>query len=122
MNLQAILNMRCVLALILPVCLLALISCASGTVRMPEPIPGEILALMQPQPSPDANLLVPCPALPQTNSGLIPDLLRNHLAAANMSNACAQKHQGLIDAEAERKRFEAERIDRATKALEKIHK
>ena len=60
-----------------------LMGCDSGTPPMPVnyPIP--------------ANLTADCPMLPQAASGVLPELLRNHVAVAGLYHDCADRHKSL---------------------------
>lgn len=52
-----------------------------------------------PPPSPDAELLKPCPeVLPDPRSSLLPDLLENHRESAKTYHQCRQKHLHLAEA------------------------
>lgn len=110
-------SIRSACALILLICVLALTSCAHGTARTSEPIPPELLALLQLLPSPDADLLKPCPTPPLAADDQVPTLLRNQQIAGDMATRCRNNHLGLIDAYREAVRYEAERIERARKSL-----
>ena len=57
--------------------------------------------------------------LPLASDDALPTLLRVQQQISKLANQCRTNHQGLIDAEAERKRNEADRIERARKSLDK---
>ena len=107
----------CTHALIWLLCALVTTSCATGTVRPPAQIPGEVLALLLPLPSPDASLLLPCPEPAPAVDDSLPSLLASHGQEAELAARCRDKARSLADAERERAAIERERIDRAAKAL-----
>ena len=117
MKSETLWTLRSVLALILFLCVLALTSCAHGTVRTQAPIPPEVLALLQPAPRPDASQMVPCPDPPPASNDGLPTLLANQQVSASMAATCRDRYQGLIDAERESARYDDQRIERARKAI-----
>lgn len=117
MKSETLWTLRSALALILFLCVLVLTSCARGTVRTPEPIPPEVLALLQPPPRPDASQLVPCPEPPPASDDRLPSLLRNQQVSADMAATCRDRYQGLIDAVRESVRYQDQRIERARNAI-----
>ena len=101
------------------ICALALTSCARGTRPTPvEPLPAELLALLAPLVRLDPTLTRPCPAaLPQAEDDRAATLIRNHQDSAAIYHACKDRQGALAEAVRERERLEAERIDRARRAL-----
>lgn len=97
---------------------LTLTSCVPGTVRT-QATPPEVLALTAPLPATDESLLAQCPeTLPEAIDPSIAGLGRNHIESAAIYHDCRARHSRLGDAVRERERIEAERIERARKAIQ----
>lgn len=75
--------MRSIIAILLAASMLP--ACASG----PQPTP--------PKRRPPPNLIIPCPALPQPESGRLPDLLLNHVETAALYHACRERQRALSE-------------------------
>jgi hypothetical protein len=110
------------LALTSMLCVLALTSCGVSTPPRPAPpqIPAELIALLKPIPPIDSRLTTPCPALPLATDDRATTLIRLQQRTAALSHACAEQLLGLAAAARARERIEAERIDRAARAMEPI--
>ena len=109
-------------ALTLLLCVLAVSCKGFGTRRTAvEPLPRlpeALLELLNPQPRFDPAGLQPCPPnLPEARSDDVPTLIRNHVEVAGIYHDCRLKHEGLGNAARERERLDAERIERARKAM-----
>lgn len=93
-----------------------------GTRRIaaePTPsLPPALLELLNPLPRFDPANLVPCPeSLPEAGRDDVDTLTRNHVESAGIYHDCRIKQGGLAKEAAERDRLDAERIERARKAL-----
>lgn len=62
-----------------------LTACACGTSAMPVSTP------------PPANLTQPCPILPSTSAGTLPELIRNHQAITSLYHECRKRQSGLAE-------------------------
>lgn len=106
-------------ALILLMCVSVAACSMRGTPRTPG-VPPELLELVNPLPPIDRNLLQPSPAeLPAAQSDDVPALIRNHQAGANLYHDLQIRHWGLVEQVKTHEAQEAERIERARKALRK---
>jgi hypothetical protein len=105
------------LAILLLACVLVLTSCGRGTRPTPV-IPPDLLALVNPIQQVGSDLTAPCPPIPPAIDSSLAGLGRNHLQAMALHHECAARHARLADAARERERIEAERIERARRALE----
>ena len=117
-RLRAIWAARWLRALICATCMLAVTSCAPGTMATRPAIPAELLALLHPIPPVDASLTMPCSALPLATDDSITTLLRNHAQVSALYHQCAGRADGLAAAARQRERIETERIARAASALQ----
>lgn len=64
---------------------LTLMGCASGAPPM------------QLKRRPPPNLIIPCPSLPQPDSGRLGDLLLNHVETAALYHTCRERQRALAD-------------------------
>ena len=93
-----------------------------GTRRIaakPTPaLPEALLELLNPLPSFDPANLVPCPeSLPEARGDDVHTLTANHVEGASVYHDCKLKQRGLSRTATERQKLEAERIERARKAM-----
>lgn len=105
------------LAILLLACALALTSCGRGTRPTPA-IPPDLLALVNPIQPVGSDLTAPCPPIPPAIDSSLAGLGRNHQQAMAIHHNCADQLGRLAAAARERERIEAERIERARRALE----
>lgn len=101
-------------------CAWALSSCALGTrPTAAAPIPAEVLALLAPMERISPDLKAPCPSLPLAADDALDTLARNHWEVTALYDNCAAGKYRLGNAVDARDRLEAERIERAQRALDR---
>lgn len=115
-------KLRLQLALICAMCVLALGCSMLGTRRIaaePAPrLPEALLELLNPLPRFSPASLQPCPEnLPEARSDDVQTLTRNHNDGAAIYHDCKERQHGLALEAQERDRLDAERIERARKAM-----
>lgn len=100
---------------------LTMTSCAHGT-HPTASVPAELLALLNPVPPLGPDLTAPCPTeLPPAIDPTLAGLGRNHLQVVAIYFDCESGKARLAAAARERERIEAERIERARQALERVN-
>jgi hypothetical protein len=109
------------LVLICVLCVWGLSSCKHGTMRIVG-VPAEVLALTQPLDPVPGEYRKPCPdSLPLASSDDVPTLFRNHVNEVTpVYRACRDNNNALVKAVAAREKKEAERIQRAAAALDRM--